>query len=283
MNNGDRPGAMAAFRRELKTNPNDFQANLRLGLLLRDEDRLDEARDYLQRAARLRPKDPDVLYGFARIQLGKDELAAAQKTLEELTASAPEFEGGHVLLATVYYRPDGGRTATASGRSSRSSRRRARPRGTRATPRRRRSLEHAPVARSTLPFSPARHAARPRGPRTGRAAARRRQARPEAGPGSWAAPAPPRRSTASPGGPRPPTSAQKLDEAQDLYQKALKLRPGWSEGRFALGTILYDLDRYAEARSEFRQVTASSPRTAPSRSSPCATSSSRSMSRRSPS
>jgi len=104
MNNGDRPGAMAAFRRELKTNPNDFQANLRLGLLLRDEDRLDEARDYLQRAARLRPKDPDVLYGFARIQLGKDELAAAQKTLEELTASAPEFEGGHVLLATVYYR-----------------------------------------------------------------------------------------------------------------------------------------------------------------------------------
>jgi len=104
MNNGDRPAAMTSFRRELKNNPNDFQANMRLGLLLRDEDRLDEARDYLVRAARLRPKDPDVLYGFARIQLGKDELAAAQKTLEELTASAPEFEGGHVLLATVYYR-----------------------------------------------------------------------------------------------------------------------------------------------------------------------------------
>jgi Flp pilus assembly protein TadD len=104
MNNGDRPAAMAAFRRELKTNPNDFQANMRLGLLLRDEDRLDEARDYLVRAARLRPKDPDVLYGFARIQLGKDELAAAQKTLEDLTTSAPDFEGGHVLLATVYYR-----------------------------------------------------------------------------------------------------------------------------------------------------------------------------------
>lgn len=104
MNAGDRPAAMAAFRRELKANPNDFQANLRLGLLLRDENRLDDASDYLARAARLRPKDPDVLYGVARIQMGREDLAGARKTLEELTASAPEFEGGHVLLATVYYR-----------------------------------------------------------------------------------------------------------------------------------------------------------------------------------
>jgi len=104
MNAGERPAAMAAFRRELKSNPNDFQANLRLALLLRDEDRLDEASDYLARAARLRPKDPDVMYGVARIQMGRDDWAAAQKTLEELTASAPAFEGGHVLLATVYYR-----------------------------------------------------------------------------------------------------------------------------------------------------------------------------------
>jgi tetratricopeptide (TPR) repeat protein len=104
MNTGDRAGAMAAFRRELKTNPNDFQANLRLALLLRDENKLDEASDYLTRAARLRPKDPDVLYGVARIQMGRDDFAGARTTLEELTASAPGFEGGHVLLATVYYR-----------------------------------------------------------------------------------------------------------------------------------------------------------------------------------
>jgi len=104
MNAGDRPAAMTAFRLELKKNPNDFQANLRLGLLLRDENRLDEAQDYLTRASRLRPRDPDVLYGTARIQLGRDDLDGAQKTLEELTASTPDFEGGHVLLATVYYR-----------------------------------------------------------------------------------------------------------------------------------------------------------------------------------
>jgi tetratricopeptide (TPR) repeat protein len=104
MNTGERPAAMASFKRELRTNPNDFQANLRLGLLLRDENRLDEAFGYLTRAARLRPNDPDVLYGLARIQLGRDELDLALTTLEQLTSGAPEFEGGHVLLAQVYYR-----------------------------------------------------------------------------------------------------------------------------------------------------------------------------------
>jgi tetratricopeptide (TPR) repeat protein len=54
--------------------------------------------------------------------------------------------------------------------------------------------------------------------------------------------------------------AQELDEALVAYQKALALRPRWSEGRFALGTVLYDLDRYEEARTEFRQVTVQEPR-----------------------
>ena len=54
--------------------------------------------------------------------------------------------------------------------------------------------------------------------------------------------------------------AQKLDEALDLYRKALKLRPRWSEGRFALGAVLYDLDRYEEARAEFRQVLVQEPK-----------------------
>ncbi len=53
---------------------------------------------------------------------------------------------------------------------------------------------------------------------------------------------------------------QKLEEAVDLYQRALKLRPGWSEGRFGLGTVLYDLDRYEEARAAFRRVTAEQPK-----------------------
>jgi Flp pilus assembly protein TadD len=104
MNTGDRPGAEAAFRTELRANPNDFEANMRLGLLLRDEDRLDEAMDYLRRADHLRPGHPDVLYGLARLHIAHDELDTAEKLLTELTEASPDFEGGHVLLANVYYR-----------------------------------------------------------------------------------------------------------------------------------------------------------------------------------
>jgi tetratricopeptide (TPR) repeat protein len=54
--------------------------------------------------------------------------------------------------------------------------------------------------------------------------------------------------------------AQKLDEALGLYRKALQIRPRWSEGRFALGAVLYDLDRYEEARAEFRRVLVQEPK-----------------------
>jgi tetratricopeptide (TPR) repeat protein len=103
---GDREDAARAFRRELRTNPNDFEANLHLGLLLREEDRLDEATDYLRRAERLRPRHPDVLYGLGRIQLARGDLEAAEQTLEQLTRAVPDYEAGHVLLASVYYRQD---------------------------------------------------------------------------------------------------------------------------------------------------------------------------------
>jgi tetratricopeptide (TPR) repeat protein len=104
MNTGDRPAAMAEFRRELQRNPDDFEANLRLGLLLRDENDVDLAADYIEHAARLRPGHPDVLYAQARIRLASSDLDGALKLLEQLVSAAPDFEGGHVLLGTVYYR-----------------------------------------------------------------------------------------------------------------------------------------------------------------------------------
>jgi Flp pilus assembly protein TadD len=103
MNANDRPAAMAAFRRELKANPNDFRPTSGWGS--------SSGTRTARRSVRLpcpsgtaAAEDPDVMYGVARIQMGRDDWAAAQKTLEELTASTPAFEGGHVLLATVYYR-----------------------------------------------------------------------------------------------------------------------------------------------------------------------------------
>ena len=57
--------------------------------------------------------------------------------------------------------------------------------------------------------------------------------------------------------------AGRLDEAVDLYRKALAVKPDWREGLWSLGTMLYELDRFGEARDAFRRVLASTRRTAP--------------------
>jgi tetratricopeptide (TPR) repeat protein len=48
--------------------------------------------------------------------------------------------------------------------------------------------------------------------------------------------------------------ANHLDEAVVLYKKALALRPKWAEGWFALGTIEYDRNHYAQAARAFRKL-----------------------------
>ncbi len=56
--------------------------------------------------------------------------------------------------------------------------------------------------------------------------------------------------------------AGRLDEAIAHYQKALHANPSWIEGRWELGSILYDLDRYEEARPAIRSVLAAEPKNA---------------------
>ncbi len=53
--------------------------------------------------------------------------------------------------------------------------------------------------------------------------------------------------------------AGRLDEALDLYGKALRMRPNWAEGWWYAGTILYEKDRYADARDAFRNLVALEP------------------------
>jgi len=56
--------------------------------------------------------------------------------------------------------------------------------------------------------------------------------------------------------------ASRLGEALELYGKALQMRPNWAEGWWYAGTILYDNDRYAEARDAFRNLVAIEPKRA---------------------
>ncbi len=104
MGTGRRQEAAEAFRKELERNPNDFDSNLYLGLLMKDDNRLDESFDHLKRAGRLRPKDTRVLYGMGGLHLAAGRLGEAQRDLETLVREVPAYTQGHVLLATVYYR-----------------------------------------------------------------------------------------------------------------------------------------------------------------------------------
>jgi tetratricopeptide (TPR) repeat protein len=54
--------------------------------------------------------------------------------------------------------------------------------------------------------------------------------------------------------------AGSLEEATELYRKALRINPHWAEGWWTLGAIDYDANRYAEAALEFEKVLALDPR-----------------------
>jgi len=53
--------------------------------------------------------------------------------------------------------------------------------------------------------------------------------------------------------------AGRLEDAIQLYRKAVAAKPSWAEGWWYLATLLYDRDRYAEAIPAFKRVTASQP------------------------
>ena len=57
-------------------------------------------------------------------------------------------------------------------------------------------------------------------------------------------------------------AAGRLDEAAALYRQALAARPRWAEGLWALGTIAYEQDRFAECRDVFSRLVAVQPKMA---------------------
>jgi tetratricopeptide (TPR) repeat protein len=48
--------------------------------------------------------------------------------------------------------------------------------------------------------------------------------------------------------------AGRLEDALTLYRKAVAARPDWDEGRWYAATLLYELDRHAEAKDAFSEV-----------------------------
>lgn len=104
MATGDTAGAAKAFLAELAQNPNDFQSNLNLSVIRKQDQQYDEASRYLSRALRLRPGDLGVRYQQATILLAQGKAEPARVELESIVKDAPNFTEAHVSLATVYYR-----------------------------------------------------------------------------------------------------------------------------------------------------------------------------------
>lgn len=104
MATGNRDLAMQSFRAQIELDPNDFQSNFYLGVLLKQEQRYNEGLAHLQRALQLRPGALEVLYQIGALYVATGKTADAQLLLEKVVEQAPEFVEAHVSLATVYYR-----------------------------------------------------------------------------------------------------------------------------------------------------------------------------------
>lgn len=104
MRMGDSEKAKGAFKSELSDNPNDFDANLFMGVLLKQDRSLDEAFGYLSRAIRLRPRDSYARYQLGALYTTMGRPAEARALLEGVVKEYPDFVEARVLLASVYYR-----------------------------------------------------------------------------------------------------------------------------------------------------------------------------------
>jgi len=101
---GDAERARTAFGQELALDPDQFTANLNMGVLAKQDQEYAAARHYFERALKTRPNDPGVRYQLANVDLATGNAEQARKALEALIGESPDFAEAHASLATVYYR-----------------------------------------------------------------------------------------------------------------------------------------------------------------------------------
>lgn len=104
MRMGDSEKAKTAFRGELADNPNDFNANLFLGMLMRQDKLFNEAFEYESRAVRLRPRDQYARFQLAAVYSALAKTEEARTLLEGVVKEFPDFVEARALLSNVYYR-----------------------------------------------------------------------------------------------------------------------------------------------------------------------------------
>ena len=92
------------YKTELAVDPYNFDANLQLGVAVRQEQDYEQAAKYFVRAQETRPGDPGVRYQLALVAIDKGVSMTHGKMLEGLVKQSPQFTEAHVSLSLVYYR-----------------------------------------------------------------------------------------------------------------------------------------------------------------------------------
>jgi len=108
---GDTEAAILAFQTALREDPNDFTANLYLGIIRLRQRHFERARPLLELAVKLRPQAPLARLNVAKLDGMTGRYAEAAATLEYLERTDPNWLDPHIELALVYYklhRPEDG-------------------------------------------------------------------------------------------------------------------------------------------------------------------------------
>jgi tetratricopeptide (TPR) repeat protein len=109
------PDALAEAQREyqaaLTVDPNDAQAEVRLGDIASKANDLDSAQQHYQSALKIQPSNADALVGLARVYSSKSQPDQAAPLLEKAVQADPTSSLAHFRLSTVYRQL--GRTADA--------------------------------------------------------------------------------------------------------------------------------------------------------------------------
>jgi tetratricopeptide (TPR) repeat protein len=101
---GDQKAAAVEFQKALEANPNDFEAQVRLGSLRYAQRKLDAAKLHLNRALEIDPLSSLARYMLARVERAEGQLDAAVKDLEKVVRNDPGWLPPHIELAALYYR-----------------------------------------------------------------------------------------------------------------------------------------------------------------------------------
>lgn len=99
---GDPDAALAAFYRQLKADPKDFEANMHAASILNHREKFNLAEPLLRTATTLRPDSLNAQFALSTSLIGLRKFVEARACLEKVVAGSPEFGEAHKRLSSIY-------------------------------------------------------------------------------------------------------------------------------------------------------------------------------------